>query len=387
MNLKRIQESMMEVLLASYEHVKFHIYPLLLNEEERETISTQCVTVRQSAYSFALVIDFQRICELSSITAYVTRDLLLLWNKNADIVAEKAWNNLGREMGYGFELLDQFRTDASDTRHQMWGLRFRTALASKYACGIIRFEPLLQQIYGQLGCPFNLYLFGAGDILLSRAYLMGGGDKDLSISKGYFRTPAVAGPLLVYDGDRLAFRAHNVGEVQVHSSSLQEDRNKGDEIPIKEEGSEVRREANYYSNSLKNEKEAMETMEKEEARLEENERVRRHNDLMQEAEELIRSCKKREEAHEPDKDSLEAFKALWDGADSFARWTHSNLVIESDEKNYGRILLYSDHIVLNDDVPEDIGQALKDMLCGAAEIMVCRGPMEGTVGVDLNYMF
>ena len=246
MNLKRIQESMMEVLLASYEHVKFHIYPMLLNEQERETISPQCVIVRQLAYSFALVIDFQRICELSSITAYVTHDLLLLWNKNANVVAEKAWSNLGREMGYGFELIDQFRTDASDTRHQMWGLRFRTALASKYVCGIIRFEPLLQQIYGQLGCPFNLYLFGAGDILLSRAYLMGGGDKDLSISKGYFRTPAVAGPLLVYDGERLAFRAHNVGEVLANSFP-QEDKNRENEIPIeKEREGSTNGNFNYY---------------------------------------------------------------------------------------------------------------------------------------------
>ncbi len=206
MQLEMITNCMQEVLMTSFDEVKWYIYARLLTDIEAENLDPECVTITCASHLYVLVADYQYVCRNSSVIVEVTIDMLESWQKSAEEVAYWACANMEREAGYGFQLSDCSSADVCDGRLLMYGIHFNAALAAKYAAGILSSILMLQQVSNQLG-PFNVYLFGADEknLYFCKAADMVGINAGTPLWWDRCYPPKVSGLIPHFDGERICY--------------------------------------------------------------------------------------------------------------------------------------------------------------------------------------
>ena len=204
MKMEGMAKCMQEALMASFGDAKWHIFARLLTDEEAENLDPQCVTVTCVSRLYVLVADCQRVCRNGSVIVDVTYDLLDSWQITVEEAAYWACANMEREAGYGFRLSEHSSADVCDGRLLMYGIRFRSTLAARYAAGILSSVVTLQQVGSQLG-PFNVYIFGADETSLyfCRAADMEGIDTGTPLWWDRCYPPKVSGPVPRFDGEQI----------------------------------------------------------------------------------------------------------------------------------------------------------------------------------------
>ena len=151
------------------------------------------------------------------------------------------------------------------------------------------------------------------------------------------------------------------------------------------------KEFDYYSEALEEEKELMEILEKGGIRLEECDRSSIHNRLVGRAGAVPGPGRSTGGEKVQDTDpgigpgNAEAFHSLCKKAEAFARWAGCNLILESDERHFGKIIMSSEIILVAEDTPEDLKLAFWEMVCRAEAVVLCPEGKEGTVGIEMTY--